>query len=436
MLRKTILLLLLPFCLNAAADNGAQLAEKALQWLTAAQGDSLLSHCTAEVRAQMPADALNAVWQQVQAQTGALERRGAWRHTTQGGYDIHSVTLVSANAALDFNVVVDKESLIAGFTFTPAASVPQGTAEEDTDESAENGTWTEQDFVIENGAARLPGTLTLPKDWAKGKRAVVVMVAGSGPCDRDETTGPNKPFRDIARQLAAKGIATLRYDKRTAVYGARTAEVSGGKTDFDTEVTDDAAQALSLAAKVPELKGGKVFLLGHSLGAALAPRIVEKAEKAKARPAGVVLLAAPARPLAELMAEQLRYAASLKGLTPKRVAAEADTLLARAKAALPAEYWAEAVSYRPVADAAKLSRCPLLFIQGGNDYQVTQTDFSLWQDAAKAEKEEVVFRFFPTLDHLLRPQTRMAVPADYAKKGKVAAAVTDEIAEFVQRHSF
>lgn len=436
MLRKTIFLLLLPFCLHASADNGARLAEKALQWLTSAQGDSLLSHCTAEVRAQMPADALNAVWQQVQAQAGALEKRGAWRHTTQEGYDIHSVTLASASAALDFNVVVDSESRIAGFTFTPAANVPQGCVEKDTDEGAEDGAWTEQDFVIENGEARLPGTLTFPKEWAKGKRAVVVMVAGSGPCDRDETTGPNKPFRDIARRLAAKGIATLRYDKRTAVYGARAAELGGGKMDFDAEVTDDAARALALAAKMPEAKGGKVFLLGHSLGAALAPRIVEKAEKTKARPAGVVLLAAPARPLAELMAEQLRYVASLSGLTPKSVTAEADTLLARAKAALPAEYWEEAVSYRPTADAAKLSRCPLLFIQGGNDYQVTKTDFNLWQDAAKAEKEEVIFRFFPALDHLLRPQTRMAVPADYAKKGKVAAAVTDEIADFVQRHSF
>ncbi len=434
-LRNTLFLLLLPLCLPASADDRARLAEKVLLWLTTAQGDSILSHCTAEVRAQMPAATLNALWQQVQLQTGTLERRGQWRHTTKDGYDIHSVTLASASTALDFNVVVDSESRIAGFTFTPAASVPQDNAEETTDTDAADGAWTEREVTIENGAVHLPGTLTLPREWAAGKRAVVVMAAGSGPCDRDETTGPNKPLRDIAHQLAAKGIASLRYDKRTAVYGARTAEVSGGKLDFDTEVADDAAQALSVAAQIPEMRKGKVFLLGHSLGAALAPRIVEKAEKAKARPAGVIMLAAPARPLAELMAEQLRYVVSLSGLSPKLAAAQADTLYARAMAALPAEYREEAMSYRPAADAAKLSRCPLLFIQGGNDYQVTQKDYDLWMDAVEAVKEEAVFRFLPSLDHLLRPQTQMAIPADYTKKGKVDTAATDEIADFVQRHA-
>src|SRR5665254_10563 len=56
-----------------------------------------------------------------------------------------------------------------------------------------------------------------------GPFAAVVLVQGSGPSDRDETIGPNKPFRDIAWGLASAGIAVLRYDKRTFVYGAQMA---------------------------------------------------------------------------------------------------------------------------------------------------------------------------------------------------------------------
>ncbi len=59
----------------------------------------------------------------------------------------------------------------------------------------------------------LPATLTLPS--GEGHFPAVLLVAGSGPNDRDETIGPNKPFRDLAQGLAAADIASLRYDKRT-----------------------------------------------------------------------------------------------------------------------------------------------------------------------------------------------------------------------------
>ena len=64
-----------------------------------------------------------------------------------------------------------------------------------------------------DGERALPGTLAMPK--GTGPFPAVVLVHGSGPQDRDETVGPNKPFLDIARALAAQGIAVLRYEKRT-----------------------------------------------------------------------------------------------------------------------------------------------------------------------------------------------------------------------------
>lgn len=64
----------------------------------------------------------------------------------------------------------------------------------------------------------LNGILSLP-DIASAKVPAVVLVHGSGPADMDESIGANKPFRDIAEALSAQGIAVLRYDKRTKIYG-------------------------------------------------------------------------------------------------------------------------------------------------------------------------------------------------------------------------
>lgn len=176
----------------------------------------------------------------------------------------------------------------------------------------------ERDIVINHDGVSLPGTLTLP-DNVEGHVPVVVMVQGSGPADRDETIGPNKPFAELAQRLANMGIATIRYDKRTKVYGARTAEVSGGRIDYDTEVTDDAVQALKQAAALPEADTTRIFVLGHSLGATLAPRI---ATKAQSPIAGIICLAALARPFWDTVRDQIRYIATTQGLA----AAEAEKL--------------------------------------------------------------------------------------------------------------
>src|SRR6185437_11029464 len=97
---------------------------------------------------------------------------------------------------------------------------------------------------VSSAAGPLPGTLTVPA--GDGPFPAVLLIAGSGPNDRDETIGPNKPFADLARALAMHGIASLRYDKRTFVYG-KNSRVG----NVDDEVTDDALAALQTLAKQP-----------------------------------------------------------------------------------------------------------------------------------------------------------------------------------------
>ncbi|MGH7583941.1 MAG: alpha/beta hydrolase family protein, partial [Gemmatimonadales bacterium] len=136
------------------------------------------------------------------------------------------------------------------------------------------------------GPVPLPGTLTLPA--GSGPFPIVVLVHGSGANDRDETIGPNKPFRDLAWGLAERGIAVLRYDKRGYV---RPAWFAGRNFTVDDETVQDALSALTLARALPEADSTSSFLLGHSLGAIMAPRIA----KADGKVAGLIIMAGATR---------------------------------------------------------------------------------------------------------------------------------------------
>src|SRR5699024_10696600 len=106
----------------------------------------------------------------------------------------------------------------------------------------------------------------------------------------DETIGPNKPFRDLAIGLARAGVATLRFDKRGHVYPGKMA---GRPITIDDEETDDVLSALKVLAARKHVRAGRLFVIGLSEGAMLAPRIAQKSKDL----AGIAMMAAPARPM-------------------------------------------------------------------------------------------------------------------------------------------
>lgn len=134
-----------------------------------------------------------------------------------------------------------------------------------------------------------------------------MLVHGSGPNDRDETLGPNKPFRDLTRGLAFKGIAVLRYDKRTKVHGARMAK--GTNMTVKEETIDDALAAVNVLRGSSSVDRNRIFVLSHSLGGMLIPRIGQ----ADSKIAGLIVFAGATRPLEDTLLEQVTYIASLKG---------------------------------------------------------------------------------------------------------------------------
>ncbi len=284
----------------------------------------------------------------------------------------------------------------------------------------------------------LPGTLSLPA--ADRPVPGVVIVHGSGPHDRDGTIGPNKPYRDLAEGLVGAGIAVLRYDKRTLVHRTELASL-GPTVTVDDEVVDDALAALDLLRGTPGVRPDAVFVLGHSLGGYLGPRIVSRAPAVR----GLIVLAGNSRGLAEAILHQTETLASMGSPTPEAAAAieslrrqvavivspalTEETPAAELPFGVPASYWLDLRAYDPVALAASLDR-PVLVVQGGRDYQVTATDFEGWR-AGLSARVDATFRWFPEMSHLFIAGEGQASPGDYAIPGRVAAVVIDTIAAWI-----
>ena len=330
-------------------------------------------------------------------------------------------TLHFERASLTCQLTIDDTLRLAGIFFRPATRDTSATSAAPLPKGV-----TEREMQVTCGAVQLPARLTLPAAL-KHPCPVVVLVHGSGPNDMDGTLGENHPLRDLAYALAERGIATLRYDKRTKHYGANFLAVSGWRMNLRTEVTDDALAALRVATAQPEVDAHQLYLCGHSMGAMLAPRIVASAQGTVA---GWIGLATPARPFWDMLHAQLLYVGGLQGLTPT----EAETLALQTeqkmKQGISAEYITDITAYNPLTEAAQLASIPALLLQGGHDYQVTHEDFALWQQTLEG-RTNVTLRFFPNLDHLMRPLPQMATPADYQRHVPQSPEVADAIAAFI-----
>ena len=286
---------------------------------------------------------------------------------------------------------------------------------------------------------QLPGILTMPVGG--GPFPVVILLQGSGPSDRDETIGNLKPFRDIAEGLAAQGIASYRFDKRTCVYGDKLAE----KKDITLrdEYLEDAVNAVQLLAKQPGIDPGRIYVLGHSLGGNAIPAVARELEQAPVKACGFMMLAASPRPLDVLMREQYLFLYSLMPEITVEQQAEKDQLFAELDklqdpdslkeddmiAGVYASYWKWLATYDILQAAAEITE-PVLLLQGEEDYQVTMKDFEIWK---KEFGDHANWRMisYPGLTHVFMPGQKSEGSAVYAGEGKVQENVILDIASFI-----
>lgn len=382
------------------------------------------------MRRLMPAKRLAETWAAIQAQAGAFRVQRGAKVSQVNGYQVVSVTCEFARSSLDLQVALNPAGEVGGLHIVPGAVA--WTPPPYVTPSA----FRSEEVTVGTGAVSLPGTLTIPSGG--GPFPAVVLVHGSGPNDRDESVGGVKVFRDLAEGLSSRGIAVLRYEKRTRAHPATFA----GHFTVDDETVDDAILAAALLRARPDIVPTRVFVLGHSLGGMMAPRIGQHDPKL----AGLIMLAGPTRPLEDVIMDQTAYLAAAAGADSTAAKGQMDALRAGAlevraltpadSASLtpvfgaPASYWLDLRTYHQAEVAATL-HLPMLVLQGERDYQVTMGDYAGWRTAL-AGKPGVVLRTYPALNHLFVAGAGRSLPAEYAAPAHVAESVVTDIADWIR----
>jgi dienelactone hydrolase len=408
--------------------------QAALEAWSQGRYDSVGKDFAPSIASMVSPERLKTGWTQLVAIGGKFEKVGDLQPRSLSGNDVMAAEMTFSGLSMTAVVACDAHDRITTFRVIPSSAL---SAAEPQAETLDPSLGKSRSLQVPSPLGPLQGTLVLPK--GAGPFPVVLLVAGSGPYDRDESIGPNKPFRDLAEGLAAAGIASFRYDKRTYVYGSG---MNSKNFTVDEEVTDDALAAAHLLAAQPQIDSRRIFVLGHSLGAMMAPRIGQRDPQL----AGLILLAAPARALLDVSAQQVRDLGTQQGMSAAKISeqeqgiAAEQKLLAQANSAHPAHgefvgmpnsYWQSLNDYRQV-DVAKHLSMPMLLLQGAADFQVSPTnDFAGWQAALK-NSPRTTFHLYPGLSHLFMPAGNPPSMADYAKQSRVDPRVIGDITQWVK----
>jgi dienelactone hydrolase len=393
-----------------------------------------------QLRPMVTAEAIQAAWSAELGRRGQVASVGApVSEPAQGGVVVVKIPVTCEHGALTVVVSVTEAGQLTGIQLAPASAAepiapwePPGYADPDM--------FDEQDVTVGSGSLAVPGTLSLPRDG--GPRAAVVLLAGSGPMDRDETIGRNKPFKDLAWGLASAGVAVLRFDKVTYAHPSEISQA--GDVTVVQEYVRHAAAAIHLLQAHPDVDATRVFVLGHSLGGTVAPRVAA----AEPSVAGVVILAGGTQPLQWAAVRQVRY---LAALDPDTAAASQPIIEAMSNQArlvddpdlapstpaselpfgVPASYWLDLRGYQPVEVAAALGK-PILILQGGRDYQVTIADDLTGWKTGLAQHRGVTISVYDPDNHLFFPGAGPSAPAEYEPAQHMDPAVVADIASWLK----
>jgi dienelactone hydrolase len=413
--------------------DAAQEGLRFVQLLSKADYKEAESKFSPEMKAAVPEGGLQKIWEGFLAQGGTYQKATVSKTMQKDVFNVAIVKTEFSTLTVDLQVVYDVKGLVSGFRIV--GSEPKAYPYTAPD-YVKPETYEEKEVTVGEGEWALPGTLTIPK--GTGPFPAVILVHGSGPQDRDESIGKQKPFKDIALGLATRGIAVLRYEKRTKVYGAKMT----GSITLNEETIDDAVLAFALLQKEPNIDPKKIFVAGHSLGGLAIPRIGTKTPQA----AGYIILAGPTRPFEDIILDQITYIANLDGtlseeekkaLDDLKVAVQKvkDPALSETTPAselpmgvVPASYWLDLRAYKPV-EVLKTLPQPVLLIQGGRDYQVTLEDVDGWRAAGK---ENLTVQIFDDLNHTFVKGEGKATPAEYEKEGSVSESVIQKISDWVK----
>ncbi|MFB7638291.1 alpha/beta hydrolase family protein [Peribacillus butanolivorans] len=290
----------------------------------------------------------------------------------------------------------------------------------------------------------LNGILSLPENCSS-KFPAVVLVHGSGSTDMDEKAGNNYPFKDLAEGLSEKGIAVLRYDKRTFVYGNEMKNDTG--LSVKEETIEDAILAADFLRKDSRIDSNKIFIIGHSLGGMLAPRIDAEGGNF----AGVIIMGGSPRKLEEILMDQNNDVLNsmnkfLKMIAKKQIAAlssKFDKIYKlsdeEAKSTVVLGKYSRAFYFKEMGEHPSINYLnsidkPVLILQGDKDFHVSvEKDFKGYKNLL-GEMRNVRFKLYPNLNHLFMPAVYgeiLKMKKEYKVAQHVDKQVINDISDWI-----
>lgn len=414
----------------------------ALEVVRLAQEDDfagILERFSPALQTLVDAGTLRAAWEIEIERQGAVVSLGDPVYEPAGpGVTLVRVPVSCAHGGMTVMASVNEPGVLIGLQLAPAEAA-RPPAPWEPPAYANASSFTERTVELGTGPLAVSGTLSVPT--TPGPYPGVVMLAGSGPADRDGTIGPNKPLKDLAWGLSSRGIATLRFDKVTFAHPDEVRRLAN--FTLDDEYVPAALAAIGRLRQEPGIDARRIFLAGHSLGGTAAPRVA----RADGAIAGLVLLAAGAVPLHRALVRQVRYLASLDEAVARasapmlaRLERQADLVdgdaldsslpASELPLGVPASYWRDFRRCDPVGTARELG-CPILLVQGGRDYQATvEDDLALWR-AGLSGTSRVAVQVYPAANHLLASGSGPSSPAEYERPGHVDVEIVEDVAAWL-----
>ena len=288
----------------------------------------------------------------------------------------------------------------------------------------------------------LNGLMTLPSDLSKPVPAVV-MVHGSGASNMDEKVLKLTPFKDLAEGLARHGAASLRYDKRTFVHARRM--IRNKHLTVKEETIEDALLAVQMLKRDPRIDHDRIYILGHSMGAMLAPRIDAEGADVK----GLIMMAGTPYRLEEVVLRQLRQAGRGSSIMKKIIGLEyrfykkrfrglyqmSDEEARKKKfAGNMSLYYFKEMGKKTAADYLLASKKPVLILQGGKDFQVlAKRDYRKFKKLL-AGRENTQYKLYPELNHIFVKgiyNDILKASKEYSVEQHIGEDVIGDIAAFI-----
>ena len=288
----------------------------------------------------------------------------------------------------------------------------------------------------------LNGKLTLP-DGVEGPVPAVVMVHGSGSSNMDEKVMKLTPFRDLAEGLARRGIASIRYDKRSFAHGRKMLRQC---ITVREETIDDAVLAIRMLKSDPRIDKERIFILGHSMGAMLAPRIDSEGGDVK----GLIMMAGTPYRLEDIVVRQLRQTGGSRSPIKWLVRIEdrvfskkfddlyrmSDEEAKKKKfAGGTTLYYFKEMGRKTASDYLLESEKPALIMQGGKDFQVLADDDFVKFKELLAERNNTFYKLYPDLDHMFVEALYddiLKASKEYSTERHIGEEVISDIASFIR----